>query len=237
MDKDKPKGWKNKFTEPKPYDPSIRWRSSPEESKASHEQWVNLDPDTQQKLNKMGRFTITQVSLLDALEIFGEDANPVHTKKLEDLKEQESKLRDLLEAKVGASQRVHHSLKAFDRWFLTQVLTIKTATRLTEIKKERKRIAQALGLTNSKGSEKWAEKVERAKQVPIEDLYPGKLKKVGKKLKGLCVLHQEKNPSLFISQAHNKFKCYGCQESGDSIAFLMKKDIIDFKAAVRRLAP
>jgi hypothetical protein len=76
--------------------------------------------------------------------------------------------------------------------------------------------------------------IERAKSYPIENLYQGKLRQVSGKLQGLCPFHEEKTPSFFIFP-DNHFYCFGCQEHGSSIDFLMKIKNIDFISAVKEL--
>jgi DNA primase len=55
-------------------------------------------------------------------------------------------------------------------------------------------------------------------------------------VKGLCPFHDEKTPSFNVRPSHGTFHCFGCGESGDAIAFLMKMDHISFVEAVERLA-
>lgn len=54
--------------------------------------------------------------------------------------------------------------------------------------------------------------------------------------KGLCPFHDEKTPSFHVSNAKGLFHCFGCQEGGDSLAFVMKVDHLSFSEAVERLA-
>lgn len=58
----------------------------------------------------------------------------------------------------------------------------------------------------------------------------------GGNLKGLCPFHDEKSPSFQVSPSKGLFHCFGCQEGGDTIAFVMKVDHLTFSEAVERLA-
>ncbi|CAH9414769.1 DNA primase DnaG [Streptomyces globisporus] len=58
----------------------------------------------------------------------------------------------------------------------------------------------------------------------------------GGNLKGLCPFHDEKSPSFQISPSKGLFHCFGCQEGGDTIAFVMKIDHLSFSETVERLA-
>ncbi|MEU5161381.1 DNA primase [Streptomyces sp. NPDC020875] len=58
----------------------------------------------------------------------------------------------------------------------------------------------------------------------------------GGNLKGLCPFHDEKSPSFQVSPSKGLFHCFGCQEGGDTIAFVMKIDHLTFAETVERLA-
>ena len=63
-----------------------------------------------------------------------------------------------------------------------------------------------------------------------------KLRRVGSHWQGLCPFHGEKSPSFDVRPDRNTFKCFGCGEQGDAIAFIMKLDGLAFPDAVRALA-
>ena len=63
-----------------------------------------------------------------------------------------------------------------------------------------------------------------------------KLKREGVNYSGLCPFHGEKTPSFKVSEQKQFFKCFGCGESGDVIAFVMKYYHLDFMEAVKKLA-
>ena len=58
----------------------------------------------------------------------------------------------------------------------------------------------------------------------------------GGSMKGLCPFHDEKSPSFHVTPSRGFFHCFGCQEGGDVITFLMKIDALSFSEAVERLA-
>ncbi len=61
------------------------------------------------------------------------------------------------------------------------------------------------------------------------------IKRSGKDYKGLCPFHKEKTPSFTVSDEKQFFHCFGCGESGDVIAFVMKMENLDFPDAVTLL--
>lgn len=63
-----------------------------------------------------------------------------------------------------------------------------------------------------------------------------KLDKKGSGYTGCCPLHNEKTPSFHVSQAKGFFKCFGCSEHGDVIAFVMKNQGYSFYEAIEQLS-
>jgi hypothetical protein len=75
--------------------------------------------------------------------------------------------------------------------------------------------------------------IEKARNVPILGLYSfEKIKKTGQRTFALCPFHNERTPSFMIDKK-NRWKCFSCQASGDSIAFIMKLKNLSFIDAVR----
>jgi DNA primase len=68
----------------------------------------------------------------------------------------------------------------------------------------------------------------------IEPYVP--LKRSGRSLVGLCPFHQEKSPSFHVSSERQTFKCFGCGKGGNAIDFLIEREGVDFKSALRVLA-
>jgi len=62
------------------------------------------------------------------------------------------------------------------------------------------------------------------------------LKQTGKNYVGLCPFHNEKTPSFVVSPDIQRYKCFGCLESGDIFNFLQKIENIDFPEALEKLA-
>ncbi len=62
------------------------------------------------------------------------------------------------------------------------------------------------------------------------------LKRAGRNMSGLCPFHGEKTPSFMVSPERQVFKCFGCGEGGDVIAFLEKIEGWDFREVLEELA-
>lgn len=79
------------------------------------------------------------------------------------------------------------------------------------------------------------EQIQCAREYPIENLYSGRLRKVGRRLTGLCPFHEERTSS-FVIYDNNSFHCFGCQAHGNNaLDFVMKLENLSFKEAVERL--
>ena len=62
------------------------------------------------------------------------------------------------------------------------------------------------------------------------------LKRAGSAYKGLCPFHAEKTPSFVVTPDRETWRCFGCGEGGDIFTFLMRRDGLDFREALERLA-
>jgi len=58
----------------------------------------------------------------------------------------------------------------------------------------------------------------------------------GKNYKGRCPFHKDDTPSLVVSPERGLWHCFGCNEGGDLLAFVMKIERLTFPEALERLA-
>jgi DNA primase len=62
------------------------------------------------------------------------------------------------------------------------------------------------------------------------------LRKVGRNWVGLCPFHAEKTPSFNVREETGRYKCFGCDQSGDVFTFVQQIEHVDFVGAVEQLA-
>ena len=63
-----------------------------------------------------------------------------------------------------------------------------------------------------------------------------KLKRQGRNFIGLCPFHSEKSPSFSVDPTKQFFYCFGCKAGGNAIDFVIKRDRVEFRDALRQLA-
>jgi len=66
--------------------------------------------------------------------------------------------------------------------------------------------------------------------------YVPSLKSAGRSVKGLCPFHSEKSASFHVHPEKGLYKCFGCGEAGDVIAFIVKMEQVGFSDALQMLA-
>lgn len=77
--------------------------------------------------------------------------------------------------------------------------------------------------------------IQRAKSVPLREIYVGSLKRTGRTLVGKCPFHEERTGSFTIYTDRNTWRCFGCNNFGDSIDFIISRDQTNFVDAVKLL--
>ncbi|MBI9031565.1 DNA primase [bacterium] len=62
------------------------------------------------------------------------------------------------------------------------------------------------------------------------------LKRSGTNYKGLCPFHDDRNPSMMVSEQKQIFKCFVCGKGGNVFTFVQEYEKITFMEAVKKLA-
>lgn len=69
--------------------------------------------------------------------------------------------------------------------------------------------------------------------VEVVRSYVPTLKRTGRSWKANCPFHKEKSPSFIVTPELQRYKCFGCGESGDALTFIMKMERAEFPEALR----
>lgn len=85
------------------------------------------------------------------------------------------------------------------------------------------------------GREKIQEVLQRIDLVELVRRHV-ELKKVGRSWVGLCPFHAERTPSFHVFPESRRFRCFGCDQGGDALTFVMEMEGKDFPTALRQLA-
>ncbi len=62
------------------------------------------------------------------------------------------------------------------------------------------------------------------------------LKRAGSNYNGLCPFHSERTPSFTVFPSTKSFYCFGCGAGGDVVTFIMKRENLEYRAALELLA-
>lgn len=125
-----------------------------------------------------------------------------------------------------------------DQWFFELVADVFYRDDLPKLQRQLKSLTFKLAaLENEENiSQGYSEaQIEQAKSVPLEKIFPNPLRKVGGRLVGRCVFHQDKLPSFTIYPQQNSFYCYSCNQGGDIIKFVELKEQCSFREAIKYL--
>lgn len=134
-------------------------------------------------------------------------------------------------------------LKNNEKWFGEEIIEHLFVSEIKEKQAELSRIRQAITIIDGRGGKRTKNRItssdiEKAKLFPVEELAEAytKLRKSGvNKYLGRCPFHSDKNPSFIVYCDSNRYKCFGCQENGDVISFVMKIKKLSFIKAVKVL--
>jgi DNA primase len=63
-----------------------------------------------------------------------------------------------------------------------------------------------------------------------------RLTRRGREFTGLCPFHKEKTPSFTISEEKGFYHCFGCNQNGNAVDFMMTIEGLDFGQAIQRLS-
>ena len=191
-------------------------------------------------LEKIWKEAAKKKSIYELLEIFPE-ARAAHIKYLKQSIQDNKKFIDILYRKERELTNLLYEKSAPEnRWYWEACINhlfTKQRIKLEQLlKKESFFLASFSHPVSAESTNHITdEEIARAKEVPIESLYPGGLVGHNGKKFGTCPLHEDKTPSFAIYTVTNSFYCFSCSFAGDSISFIMKTRNLDFIEAVKFL--
>ena len=174
-------------------------------------------------------------SLLLAAESYPILSEPVpEFKYIKDVKAQTKKYKYFLEQLLVKERNAKNAGEPFAHFDYIRQLLLNTIENLNrEIRKMRYFKHPASDGSGKNGITE--EDIRQAKEVPIETLYSGSLRKQGNRAVGLCPFHDETSASFVIYLQQNHFFCFGCSAKTDAIDFVMRRDGCKFHEAVKTL--
>lgn len=185
------------------------------------------------------RQNMPRYKFYELLNIFPE-AKPIIKKILiQEIKNAQTDLANALKLERQMS-RIVFKAKYEDRWFWKLVMDVLYIEPLREgrerkIKKNRFQLSALKEPAKINLNKITDQDIERAKEVLIENFYNEQLRKFGKTATGVCPFHSERVGSFTIYLEQNRWYCFGCQNCGDVIDFIMKTRDCDFVKAVKFL--
>jgi DNA primase len=77
------------------------------------------------------------------------------------------------------------------------------------------------------------DRIERAKSVPCDSLH--EFRRAGRLMKGKCLWHDDRDPSLVYYPEKNNCYCFVCGKYADGIDIVQARDGVDIKQAIKTL--
>lgn len=168
-----------------------------------------------------------------------EKKHPRVRMKTEELKEIFPEILEIAPARVRELQSRIESLTSIYKRIPVDTNTLeglweqdRREEEMKELKKQLVRFSRFVPQAHSYGLSD--AQIEDAMEYPITDLVDHG-RRSGNTVKVLCPMHDERTPSCVIYLDKNNFWCFGCNNGGNVINFLMARDDIDFVTAVKTL--
>jgi hypothetical protein len=186
----------------------------------SDEQWLELERDWKQNLLNMK---------LDASILKG---SGIVEPKIRELDEEIMKSKDHIETLI----RQISKLTSDEQILCNSILKNTLIKDLVELENQRSRLLRYKRLPSPQRNKKTGRlDVESAVSHPVLFIaeHDTRLRRSGKTFTGRCPLHDDRSPSFYIYPETNSFYCFGCNQGGNTIDYVMQKEGLDFKRAVK----
>lgn len=170
----------------------------------------------------------------ELLEIFGDVIKTMNDKVAELKEQQDTLIKKIYEL---GKQYVHgNDIDSFfarlciEHFLINKLQKVENSLfllqRLKSLKKHHK-VKKQKGITT-----KDIENARNVALVTFAEQNIGNLRKSGKNYLTKCPIHDDRSPSFFIYPESNRFHCFGCGASGDTIALAQKILGLDFKSTI-----
>ncbi len=181
----------------------------------------NLATWVRQWRNSLPRF-----SEREWLKVFPQ-AEPVVRQKIREYEKQLKALGSEIYNDLLRIYKLSTTADEFSVWFVEKVIEVFKGEKLEWLVKNIQRLKW--GLAKKKRGVITDEQIRRAKEYPFENLIESK------RSFAYCPFHPDKrHPNFYIK--NNFGHCFACGWSGDAIKFVMEKNGVDFKTAVKYLS-
>jgi len=188
---------------------------------------------TATEFERVRKKSLLSISDKEWLETFPEDADII-PKKIQEWSEHRQKLERLAKEQINLLKK--ESKNEFDYWFWRQWLKVTLLEETIESEKHIRRLKKLLPTNNANPpSNKLSDSmIENARLIPIANIAMQNLnlRKRGRNYFATCPFHAEKTPSFCLYPETNSFFCFGCNQNGDVITFVMLLNNFNFKEAV-----
>lgn len=186
----------------------------------SEEQWLELEREWKRNLIN----TTLDIGILKGTGI----VEP----KIREFDEEIAKSKDHIETLI----RQISKLTSDEQILCNSILKNTLIKDLVELESQRARFLRHKRLLSAQNSKKNSHlDVESAASHQILSIAERDtlLRRSGKTFTGRCPLHDDRSPSFYIYPETNSFYCFGCNQGGNTIDYVMQKDGLDFKRAVQ----
>lgn len=194
-----------------------------------YEQWLMYRNLEDEHLSLLKKYSDTEL-----LQIFPEVKPTLH-KKIQEWIAFKKVVRKSVLKKLG---RIKANAKSdFENWICRELVKHSDGQLLLDANKHIMRLNRQIYIASGKQLKGHLadEQIEIAGQVLIADLYDGRLRRSGNNLIGQCPFHEDKRPSFTVYSETNSCWCFGCQQGGNSIKFIMLLHGYTFPEAVKYL--
>lgn len=177
-----------------------------------------------------------RLTFMEVVEAFGLDSIEIFKKKEREILDELMPVYDRIDYINNSTHT--QEIKDLSVLFLTSSLSHRDKALIESLKHMRKvvKMTRLMGIGGRRSKEqKFAVlPTEEARNILLLDIYGfEKLKFKRNGFTALCPFHTENTPSFSVKG--NRYKCFGCEKSGDTIQFVMDLYKMNFVDAVKWL--